>query len=68
MSIGAAFRFNAVAVTARHLSAMSPTRLLKFTAGWTVTLCGTFIILSDVGAATAPLLRSVVGAIGSAMP
>jgi hypothetical protein len=68
MSIGAALRFNAVAVTARHLSAMSPARLLKFTSGWTITLCGTFIIMSDLGAASAPLLRSVLGAIRSAMP
>jgi hypothetical protein len=68
MRIDAAPRFNAVAVTARHLSAMSWTRLLKFTSGWTITLCGTFIIMSDVGSAAAPLLRSVFGAISSAMP
>lgn len=68
MRMGAARRFNAVAVTARHLGAMSPARLLKSTSGWTITLCGTFIIMSDMGAATAPLLRSFVGAIRSSMP
>ncbi|SOE71989.1 hypothetical protein SAMN05446635_4271 [Burkholderia sp. OK233] len=68
MGIGAAPRFNAVGVTARHLSAMSSIRLLKFTSGWTITVCGTLIILSDVDTATAQLLRSVFGAIRSAMP
>jgi hypothetical protein len=32
------------------------------------TLCGTFIIMFDVGAAIAPRLRGVFGAISSAMP
>jgi hypothetical protein len=68
MGIGAALRFNAVAVTARRLSAMSPTRLLKFTSGWAITLCGTLIIMSDMGTAAAPLLRGIFGAISSAMP
>ena len=68
MAIGAAPRFNAVATTARYLGARFSIRLLKLASGWTITLCGTLIILSDMGTAAAPLLRRIFGAISSAMP
>ena len=68
MGIGAAPRFNAVATTARYLGTMSSVRLLKLASGGTITLCGTLIIVSDMGTAAAPLLRGIFGAISSAVP
>ena len=68
MDIGAAPRFNAVAMAARYLGAMSSIRLLKLASGGTITFCGTLIIVSDMGTAAAPLLRGIFGAISSAMP
>lgn len=67
MGMKTAPRFNAIALAARHLGAMSPARLLEFTLGWAITLCGTFLLMTDVGAATAALLHSFLDAIRSAM-
>jgi len=68
MDIGAAPRFNAVAMAARYLGARSSIRLLKLALGCTITLCGALIIVSDLGSAAAPLLRGIFGAISGAMP
>jgi hypothetical protein len=54
---------NAIAMTARYLSAMPSTRLFKFTLGWSIMLCGTCILMNAVSATIAPFLHGVAGAI-----
>jgi hypothetical protein len=46
---------------------MSAPRLLKLTLGWSITLCGAVLLMTDVSAASTPLLRSLVDAIRSAI-
>lgn len=63
MATGTARHFNVIALTARYLGAMPSMRLLKFSLGWSITLCGTCILINDVSATIAPLLHGVAGAI-----
>jgi hypothetical protein len=67
MATGTARHFSVIATTARNLCAMPSTRLLKLTLGWSITLCGTGILVNDVSATIAPFLRGVAGAIIKAM-
>ncbi|RDK02570.1 hypothetical protein DLM46_12490 [Paraburkholderia lacunae] len=64
--MGTVPRFHAVALTVRRLSAMSSARLLKFALRWTITLCGTFLLMTDVGTAVTPLWRNTLDAIRGA--
>lgn len=67
MATGTARHFSAIATTAQYLGAMRSIRLLRFTLGWSITLCGTCVLMNDVSATIAPFLRGVAGAIAKAM-
>ena len=67
MAMKLASHNNTRAPTVRRVRAMSAPRLLKLTLGWSITLCGAVLLMTDVSAASTPLLRSLVDAIRSAI-
>jgi hypothetical protein len=67
MAAGTGRHFGAIAMTVRRLGAMSSTRLLKVTLGWSIALCGISILMNAVSATIAPFLHGVAGAIMKAI-
>jgi hypothetical protein len=67
MAMKLASHDNSLAPKVRRAGAMSASRLLKFTLGWSITLCGAVLLITDVSATTTPLLHSLADAIRRAI-